>query len=105
MRLITDILRQIRRGQALDQMTRMFDEVKTAVIETHKAGSVTLELSIKPDKDPQAVRLSPVLKMKKPQPDQAESIFFVDADGELHREDPRQGAMFEAANEREREVA
>lgn len=102
MRLITDILRDIRRGRAVDQATRLLAEVVRAVDETNKPGSVTITLTVKPEKGggSQKVILAQV-KAKKPEGDIPEAVFFSDAEGDLHRTDPAQQEMFsEAARER-----
>jgi hypothetical protein len=51
MRPITDILREIRRGRAVDQATRLLSEVVLAVDETGKPGEVTITIKVKPAKE------------------------------------------------------
>lgn len=90
MRLITDVLRDIRKGQAVDIASRAMAEVVRGVIAHGKPGEVTITVKVKPDKEAGAFSLSPSVKYKIPMPDLAEGIFFADEAGNLVREDPRQ---------------
>lgn len=94
MRLITDVLRDIRRGRPVEEATAALADVVRAVDETGKAGSVTITLHVKPAKHggPEKTLLCEV-KSKKPIADIAPAIFFSDDDGDLHRVDPRQEEM------------
>ncbi|RAI37231.1 hypothetical protein [Rhodoplanes roseus] len=94
MRLITDVLRDIRRGRPVEEATAALADVVRAVDETGKEGSVTITLKIKPAKHggPEKTIIAEV-KHKKPIADIAPAIFFSDEDGDLHRVDPRQEEM------------
>lgn len=50
MRLITDVLREIRKGRAVDQASRLLAELVRAVDETGKPGNITITLTVKPEK-------------------------------------------------------
>ena len=50
MRLITDVLRDIRKGRPVEEATMALADVVRAVDETGKEGSVTIALKIKPAK-------------------------------------------------------
>jgi hypothetical protein len=94
MRLITDVLRDIRKGRAVDQATKLLAEVVRAVDETHKPGEVTIKIKVKPDKDGGAGKtLSVEVKAKRPETDLPDAVFFSDAGGDLHRSDPSQTEM------------
>jgi len=98
MRPITDVLRDIRKGRAVEQATRLLAEVVRAVDETGKAGSVTLTLTVKPEKGGGSQKtIMCAVKHKKPEVDIPEAVFFSDADGDLHRSDPQQSEMFTEA--------
>jgi len=98
MRPITDILREIRRGRAVDQATRMLTEVVRAVDETGKAGTVTITLTVKPEKGGGSQKtIGVAVKAKKPEADIPEAVFFSDPEGDLHRSDPTQEEMFSEA--------
>jgi hypothetical protein len=94
MRLITDILRDIRKGRPVEEATMALADVVRAVDETGKEGSVTIVLKIKPAKHggPEKTLIAEV-KSKKPIADIAPAVFFSDNDGDLHRVDPRQEEM------------
>jgi len=95
MRPFTDVLRDIRRGRAVDQATRLLAEVVRAVDETGKPGSVTLTLTVKPEKGGGSQKtIIAGVKAKKPEGDIPEAVFFSDVDGDLHRADPAQNEMF-----------
>lgn len=95
MRPITDVLRDIRRGRAVEQATRLLAEVVRAVDETGKPGTVTLTLTVKPEKGGGSQKtLLCSVKHKKPEADIPEAVFFSDEDGDLHRSDPHQSEMF-----------
>lgn len=99
MRLITDVLRDIRKGRPVEEATLALADVVRAVDETGKEGAVTITLKIKPAKHggPEKTLIAEV-KAKKPIADIAPAVFFSDAEGDLHRFDPRQEEMeFSAA--------
>lgn len=99
MRPITDVLRDIRRGRAVEQATRLLNEVVRAVDETGKPGTVTITLTVKPEKGGGTQKtIIAAVKAKKPEGDIPEAVFFSDADGDLHRSDPQQSEMFTDAN-------
>lgn len=101
MKPITDVLREVRRGVAVEHATRLLSEVVRAVDETGKAGSLTLVIKVKPDKGGgNGKGISVEVKAKKPEPEIPEAIFFSDEDGDLHRNDPMQAEMFAEAGER-----
>lgn len=94
MRLITDILREIRKGRPVEEATSALADVVRAVDETGKSGSVTITLTVKPAKHggPEKTLIAEV-KAKKPIAEIAPAIFFSDGDGDLFRVDPRQEEM------------
>ncbi len=94
MRLITDVLRDIRKGRPVEEATMALADVVRAVDETGKEGSVTITLKIKPAKHggPEKTLIAEV-KSKKPIADIAPAVFFSDQDGDLHRVDPNQEEM------------
>jgi hypothetical protein len=94
MRLITDILREIRKGHPVEEATAALADVVKAVDDTGKPGSVTIVLTVKPTKHggPEKTLIAEV-KSKKPIADIAPAVFFSDDDGDLFRVDPRQEEM------------
>jgi len=98
MRPITDVLRDVRRGRAVEQATRMTAEVVRAVDETGKPGELTIKIKVKPEKGGGSQKtITCEVKSKKPEQDIPEAVFFSDPDGDLHRTDPAQSEMFTEA--------
>ena len=50
MRLITDVLREIRKGRAVDLASERLADLVRAVDETNKPGTITITLKVKPAK-------------------------------------------------------
>lgn len=98
MRPITDILRDIRKGRVVDDATQKLQRVVESVMETKKPGTLTIQLTVKPQKndDEQVVIISTV-KAKTPEMDLPDAIFFVDDDFDLVRDDPKQRELFAEA--------
>lgn len=94
MRLITDVLRDIRRGKPVEEATAALADVVRAVDETGKDGSVTITIKVKAAKHggPEKTIVAEV-KAKKPIAEIPPAVFFSDEDGDLHRFDPRQQEM------------
>ncbi len=95
MRLITDVLRDIRKGRVVDAASEELAAVVRAVLDTDKAGELTLKLKVKPQgKGDNAVIVSVAVASKRPQADLPDALFFADLDGDLLRDDPTQQRMF-----------
>lgn len=101
MRLYTDVVRDIRKGRVVDAASEALALVTKGVMETGKAGSVTVTLTIKPPKTrgDNAVTVSADVKLKEPRDDLPEAIFFADENGDLLREDPTSQRMFAEADD------
>jgi hypothetical protein len=99
MRLITDVLREIRNGRAVAEATRQLADVVRAVDETGKAGEVNIKVKVKPEKGGGSAKdVSIEVKSKVPCVDLPSSVFYSDPGGDLHRIDPEQREMFEDAD-------
>lgn len=99
MKPITDILRDIRKGMVAEAAGEELAQVVRAVTATGKPGSLTIKLTVKPQKgDSEQVVISSKLSATTPTADMPEAIFFADMDGDLHRNDPRQPEMFRNAD-------
>lgn len=87
----TDILRQIRGGVVVDELTEALAIVTAAVRATRKAGEVTLKIKVKPDKGGgRAYVLAGAVDCKTPKRELPEGVFFLNDDGDLVRNDPDQ---------------
>jgi hypothetical protein len=95
MRPFTDILREMRKGAVVDELTDQLATVVRGVLATDKPGAVTLTLTVKPQgKGDNAMIIAAKVGVKEPRDDLPDSIFFADDDGDLHRNDPTQQRMF-----------
>ena len=89
MKLITDTLREIRKGRVVDEASERLAAVVRAVQETGLAGSLTLEISVKPRPgDEDAVVVQCAVKSKEPRAKLPDAIFFIGEDGDLLRDEP-----------------
>lgn len=89
MRPFTDVLGELAAGQTLDDLTDALSEIVTAVKATGKPGEVTLKLTVRPN-GAHGVAIQDRIAARAPKEDRGETLFFTDADGGLHRRDPRQ---------------
>ena len=88
-RSIADVLRDLTGGQTYEVLNSALTDVVQGVLDTHKTGSLTIFLKIKPNGD-SAVIITDEIKSKVPEKSRGESVFFATAGGNLVREDPRQ---------------
>lgn len=100
MKPFTDILREFRRGAIANKLTEEMAELVRSVDETGKPGSLTLTLTVKPEKGGGSQKtLGAKIKSSRPDEDLPEAIFFSDREGDLHRNDPDQRALFADADD------
>jgi hypothetical protein len=78
-----------RRGGLAADLADAMAEVTLAVAETGKAGALTLTITVAANGQG-AVKVGDSIKKKVPQVAQPEAFFYVDANGNLSRSDPRQ---------------
>lgn len=91
MRPITDVLREYRKGRAVDLASQRLAELIMAVDETNKAGEITVKIKVKPAKGGGSEKTLHIdVKSKIPEVDLPEAVFFSDSEGNLHRTDPAQ---------------
>jgi hypothetical protein len=88
-RLFSDVLREIRNGEALDNLSEKLNQLVKAVDETGKGGELTLKITLKPMKSG-AIEICDDVKIKKPELPVGTSLFFPTVEGNLQRNDPRQ---------------
>lgn len=83
------ILQQIGKGVAHARLSEALQQLTVAVRDTEKKGTLTLTLSVEPNKGTDTLIVSANCTVKLPQEQQA-SVFFATDDGNLTRSDPRQ---------------
>jgi hypothetical protein len=103
-RPIFDVLSQIRGGAAIHDAAKELNDLVRAVKDTGKSGTLTIKLTVEPDKtDDTVVTIQPDVTLKLPKKARAKGIFYVDPKTyDITREDPRQ---LELLKEREAERA
>lgn len=94
MRPITDVLREYRRGRAVDLASQRLAELIMAVDETNKAGEIVIKIKVKPQKGGGSEKTLHIdVKSKIPELELPEAVFFSDGEGNLHRSDPAQSEL------------
>lgn len=88
-RPFADWLQEQRGGLTHSELSETLNAVIEAVDEYRKPGSVTFTVKVDPSKG-NAVIVTDSIKASIPSADRDGSIFFVDADKNLQRDDPRQ---------------
>lgn len=90
-RPFADWLREQSTGRTHNDLSEALHDLLAAVAETGKAGTLTLVIKAKPMQgDMRAVVIVDDIKLAPPQPDRKANIFFLDAQGNPVRNDPRQ---------------
>lgn len=74
-----------RKGTLAAELAESLADLNRAVVETGKAGSVTLVINVKSNGDDTSVTITDDVKTKVPTPDRGKSIFFVDEHGNAER--------------------
>lgn len=96
------VLMSHAKGRAHTEASSEMQRVIAAVRETGKSGSITIKLSFNSDKDnPDLIKVADSIKAVVPV-EARRSVWFSDDDNSLHRNDPRQGSLFEGEAEVER---
>lgn len=88
-RLFTDVLRDMRFGETLDELSDEFNKLVNSVENTGRAGEMTLQIKLKPS-TAGAIEVTDLIKVKLPAPLKGSSLFFATPEGNLVRNDPRQ---------------
>lgn len=89
-----DTLREIRRGQILDDAADELAKAVKAVDETGKAATFTLQITIKPaSKGSGVYNVSDKIRLKLPELPAGETILFGTPEGNLQARNPRQGEI------------
>lgn len=81
-----------KKGETDSELTHQLRELIESVQETGKPGTMTLTLKVT-RKGERQVTVIEDIKVKTPQHDRTETIYFVDAATNLVRDDPRQGVL------------
>ena len=89
-----DTVRDLRRGEFLNDCADKLQEVVAGVEDTGKAGKLVIEITIKPaSKGQGAVMVADKITVKLPQLPAGETIMFVTPENNLMANDPRQADL------------
>lgn len=88
-RPFTDTLNTLRFGTLNDDLSDALHELIEKCANTGKAGTLTLQLTLKPGKGGQ-IEVIDDLKVKLPKEEKGTTLMFATPEGNLTREDPRQ---------------
>lgn len=88
-----EVMKELRNGSSLLELSEKLDSLVTAIRETGKAGKITLTLKLSPMGDSTDIHqmlITEEIKVEKPEKGRAASLFFVRNDNVLSRNDERQ---------------
>lgn len=91
-RPITDTLVAVRNGALLDELSTALNKLVGEMTSTGKPGSLTLTLAFKPHKSG-AIDIADDVKVKSPKEERGTTLMFATPEGNLQRNDPRQGEL------------
>lgn len=90
-RPIADTLRDIRGGEALEDLSAKLQELVQAVQSTNAGGTLVLKISVKPMKgSTEAVVVTDDIVLKKPAVKSSGTVMFPTVEGNLQRHHPKQ---------------
>lgn len=93
---LMEVLGQIRGGAAVNDAAKDFVELCQRVRATGKKGSLTLKITVEPEKnDADVFTVTPEVSVVLPKVPRAKGLFYMTTDAQLVREDPKQTKMFE----------
>lgn len=89
-RPFVQVLQDQRNGALATALTDAYAGLIQAAMDHEKKGTLTLTITVSPQKDGESVLVSDRLVVKAPQATPRPSVFFAGPDGSLTRENPRQ---------------
>lgn len=94
-REFVSFLLDINKGQSHRELSEKFAELVATVQETGKAGSMTYSVTVKPEAGTDnLVIVTDQITVKRPQGERRKSLFFVDDNHNLTRDNPHQSSLF-----------
>lgn len=87
------LIHEQRGGLLHDELSEQLASLVVACTETGKKGTLTLKLTISPNKDEVTLLVLDDVAVKSPKPDAKPGLFFFDEHGNLMRRDPRQAEL------------
>lgn len=89
----SEFFESIDYGAFSDEATSQLNDLVHAVTETGKAGSITLDIKLKPVGKGAQMEIATDVKVKTPKAARGVTIMFATPDNNLQREDPRQKTL------------
>lgn len=87
-------LAQLRGGKTADQLSAELNQLVQECRNTGKKGELILTITVRPDKgDSGQYFLKPIIKVKTPQFETGDTLFWGTPEGNLQRTDPAQGDL------------
>ncbi|OZC62329.1 hypothetical protein CH304_00380 [Rhodococcus sp. 15-649-1-2] len=83
-------LRELQKGRVHEELSTQLHDLVAAVQDTGKAGTLTLTLKVEKQKNTDMLLIGDDVKTKIPKLDRASSLWFVDGDGNVSRDNPDQ---------------
>lgn len=91
-RPFADVLRELDKGRVHTELSDRLQEVLAAVMDVRAKGTIQLTITVAPSKAAEMVEVSAQVTAKKPRASRT-SMFFVDAEHNLRRDNPNQPAL------------
>lgn len=88
-----DTLQRLQAGKTARELGEAMQELVAAVVETHRAGTLTLQIKVAKSKASGMVEVSDSWSVKAPKLDRPVSMFFVTDDNNLVRDNPVQAEL------------
>ena len=88
-RPFSDLLRELRYGEALDELSAALNELVAQCVASNKPGELRLTLKLKPSKSG-AIEITDTLAVAPPKGERGSSLFFATPENNLVRNNPRQ---------------
>ncbi len=83
-------LQETREGALHAELSERLAEITQAALTHGRKGSLTLSITVAPNKDGVTLTVSDDLKVKLPEGDRGAAVFWADEHGNLSRRNPRQ---------------
>lgn len=97
LRPFADTLTEVNKGRLADDAAAKLADLVAAVRATGKKGTIQVSLIVATCKgNDELIQVSGTVVVKAPQPEARMSIFYPDASGNLHRDDPNALPLFPA---------
>ena len=91
----SNFIQKLKDGAVNDELSHSLQALVAAVGVQQKSGKLVLTITVKPNKGDGQVFVAEDISLQEPKPTRAVSLFFVDKESNLTRDNPRQMTMQE----------